>query len=401
MDPISNLKSLLNDGKVIKISNYPKHSVLNELSSQDILLYKRFNVSEIDAFLTPVEEFFIRNHLPYPQIENDKWQLKLEGCFERSGMLSIDDIMGFEWVKRVALIECTGNQRSERKITDSLKILFKYSDIYTFNKLTKILDPMEWKWTLSLLRSTGIRGGNLFGNAQFTGVRLFDVLDKYPLTEDAKEIVFEGMDKGYDTPIQRAKKEAHNFARSFEIQELRKYEPLLCFEMNDASLSIEHGWPLRLIIPGMYGAEQVKWLRRIIATSEKYKGYYQTEYYGYKINGEMVPVHEGRPKSLVIRVLKKHKRVTVYGVAWRGLSPIDRIEVSLDDMKTWNPAQLLCREIDNSWIFWRFELPQDLKGKLVIVPRIFCVNGDCQPLRPGKYSSSYGNNSVVSAVVKI
>jgi hypothetical protein len=171
--------------------------------------------------------------------------------------------------------------------------------------------------------------------------------------------------------------------------------------MNGAPLTREHGYPLRVIIPGIYGGEQVKWLGRIIAVSEKYRGYYQTEYYGYKIDGETVPVHKKRPKSAVIRVLRKKQIITVYGVAWHGSSPINRIEVSVDERKSWNPATLLCKEIDNSWIFWKYEMPQGLKGFVTISPKVFCENGDSQPLEPGKYSSAYGNNSVFSAVVKI
>ena len=404
MDKIPELKSLLNDGEQIPIRNYPKPSGgsnVKEFSSQDILIYKRLDFSRIDTFITPVESFFIRNHLNYPDADVSDWRLKLEGCFRNECMLSMEEIKKFEQMTKVFHVECTGNQRSEKTIIDKFKILYRYSSILSLNKLMKMLDPMQWKWTLSVLRADGIRGGNLISNGVFTGVRLFDVLKKYPLTDNAKEIVFEGMDKGHDTMMQRLGKTNINYARSFEIEELKIYDPILCFEMNGNPLRIEHGFPLRLIIPGMYGGEQIKWLGRIIATSEKYRGYYQTEYYGYKINGETVPVHEVRPKAVVIKVLKKNMEITAYGVAWRGLSPLDRIEVSVDNMNTWDPASLLCREIDNSWIFWKYEIPQRMKGVVTIIPRAFCVNGDCQPLKPDEYSSAYGNNAVVSAVVKI
>ena len=115
----------------------------------------------------------------------------------------------------------------------------------------------------------------------------------------------------------------------------------------------------------------------------------------------MEPVHEQRPKSTVIRVVKKDKKITVFGVAWRGRSPIEKLYVSFDNWKTWHPAKLLCKEVDSSWLFWSYVLPDDLKGSITIYPRVYCKNGDFQPLEPGKYSSAYGNNSVVRATVKL
>jgi len=405
MDPVPELQSLLNDGKSIRIKNYPKKarisSQLEELSFHRYLLHRGLDVTQIDTFITPVNQFFIRNHFEYPEIIMDNWRLKLTGCFEKEAILFMEDLKKFEQVTRICHIECTGNQRSERKLFHSIKRLHQYTNLMTFNLLMKVLDPKQWKWLVSFLRATGIRAGNIFSNGIFTGVRLFDVLKEYPLSRDAKEIVFEGIDKGFDTSLQRVRKEFHHYARSFEIQELQQYEPILCFEMNGAPLTLEHGYPLRLIIPGIYGAEYVKWLGRIIATTEKYKGYFQNHYYGYKIDGEMVPVHEQRPKSMVIKVLKKDNHYLAYGIAWRGTSPIDRIEVSVDDMNTWRPASLLCEEIDHSWVFWRYELPKGLKETNAIIPRVFCINGGCQPLEPGKYSSVYGCNAVVSAVVDL
>jgi len=312
----------------------------------------------------------------------------LTGCFENEALLSMDNLVRFPLVTRVVHIECTGNKRAEISFMANLKGLSRYANFLSFDYLLKLLDPKEWKFWINFVKRTGIRGGLLFSNGVFTGVKLFDILNEYPLRKDAKELVFEGVDKGGETIVQRTRKEDTHYARSWDIEELKKHEPILCFEMNGKPLAIEHGAPLRLVIPGIYGAEQVKWLGRIISTSEKYRGYYQESDYGYRIDGEMVPVHEMRPKAMVIKVLKKNKNILVFGVGWRGQSPIERIEVSVDGMNSWNQALLLCKGVDHSWIFWRFELPKDLKGTVTISPRAFCVNGESQPLKPGKYSFS-------------
>ena len=402
-DPISNLRSLLNDGDPIEIQNFSKRSYKKheELSLHGYQLLLRPDIRNIDTFMTPVENFFVRNHLEPPVVDINKWRLKLQGCFEKEATLSIDDIKGFEVVTRAHIIECTGNQQSERTIRNNFRALFGYINVFSFDQLIQLLDPAYLKWWISFLRRTGLRGGNLISNGIFSGVRLFDVLEKHPLTKYAKEIVFEGMDKGAYTPIQRIRKEPVHYARSWSIKELRKYEPILCFEMNGSPLTTAHGYPLRLIIPGIYGHEQVKWIGRITAIPEKHKGYFQNEHYGYKINGEMIPVHEQRPKSMTFRVVRKGDKITVFGVAWRGMSPIDRVEISVDGMNTWELATLLSREVDTSWLFWEYELPEGLKGNVAIASRVFCVNGDSQPLKPSKYCSVYGCNYVFSVHIKI
>ena len=136
---------------------------------------------------------------------------------------------------------------------------------------------------------------------------------------------------------------------------------ILCFEMNGKKLQPEHGYPLRVIFPGIYGAEHVKWLGKIEAVSEKYRGYYMEKFYTNKIetekNGkaevEHVPVHEKNPKSLATRVLKKERNITVFGVAWGGYKSLKRVDVSIDDGLRWNQSELMCDEIDRGWVFWK------------------------------------------------
>lgn len=410
MDTIPDIQRMLNDGNTVRITNYPKKYPVNNgiyntnLSDiRKITLSEGHDPTEIANFITPVHDFFVRKHFECPNINVDNWRLKLEGLFKNKTALCMEDIKYFEKVTRVTCLECTGNQRFERfQYGKQTTAFLKESSL---NKLNRFLDPIQFPMTLKLLlriiKGLGITGGNLFDTGLFTGVKLFDVLKEYPLQNEVNELVFEGIDCGHDMLSQRISNAKVNFARSFEIQELKNYDPILAFEMNGASLTIEHGYPLRLIIPGVYGAEQVKWLGKIVAVSEKYKGYFQNEYYGYKRDGEMVAVHEQRPKSMVIKVLKRDSKITVYGVAWRGRSPIAKIEVSIDNLRTWVPGIFLCKEKDNSWMFWKYDMPLDQKGKVTIVPRVTCTNGDCQPLKSGRYSTVYGNNSVISAVVKL
>ena len=410
IDPIPNLKTLLNDGKSLPIENYPKKYPANiAIQYSGIRDFKRVFLSlgndptHIDSFITSATKFFRRNHFLMPDIDMAQWCLNLDGCFQQPAGLAMEDIMQFKPVSRVSVMECTGNQRFEKGHYGKQTTAFIRES--TYNKLLRLLDPFQFpitiKLIISIIRGMGLTGGNLFDNGVFTGVKLFDVLEAHPLREDARQLVFEGLDTGYDMLVQRMQKRKIHYARSIDIRELKQYEPILCYAMDGKPLSKSHGGPLRLIIPGMYGAEQVKWLGRIQAIPQDFTGYFQKEYYGYKIDGKTVPVHEQRPKSMVIKVLKKNNCITAFGVAWRGLSPISKVEVSTDGMQTWAPAHLLCREIDHSWLFWKYDVSGNVSGSLTFYPRVTCENGDQQPLNPGQYSTVYGNNAVISATVRL
>ena len=396
--------------KNIRIINYPTiKKSLTQLSFGGKLLYRKFNLAELDEFITPVEKFFVRNHLPMPR-STENWELKLEGRFGGGVELSMDNIKSFPKITRVCALECTGNKlmTNRKTMRKQLNKIFRYFVIMSWAKMYQMLDPGHWKFMFSLFRSTGILTGDMLGNAEFGGARLFDVLKEYSsfLEGFGKELIFEGADRGYDNPIQRMRKEPHNYARSWEVEELWKYEPILCYEMNGEPLTLEHGGPLRLMIPGVYGGEQVKWLNRIVATNKKFRGFYQVEYYGYKVKGEVVPVHEIRPKAMVLRVVRQKGGIMIYGIVMAGRSPIDRIEIEVEKSDgLWGDVSdhvtFLDDQVDFSWIRWAYELPKGLSGKIKITPRAFCVDGTCQPLEDTKYNFPWGCNTVVSVIIEI
>ncbi len=392
----------------IAIINYPRHKQLTHYSPNGFLTIKKWHLSELYSFLTPTEKFFIRSHHRQPQYTK-YWELKLSGCFKNTIILPMSELMKFPEVTRVCTFECSGNKLNttgKSLYTNLKRLCIHYASIMTRNKLLVLMYPNQWRFIISLLRSTGIHTGCLIGTAQFTGVKLFDVLDKLPLAKNAKELVFEGMDSGYDNILQHIKGSAESFARSWNIEELRQYEPILCYRMNGQPLTAEHGYPLRLVIPAIYGSEQIKWLHKIIAIPDEFKGYYQQEYYGHKIDGKMVPVHEMRPKAMVMKVSQEKKQsIVVYGIVTRGLSPIDYVQIKLETKNKYkfNPklATFTNAGVDYAWRFWEFEMPKKAKGKITIIPRAYTVDGECQPLEPDKHSIVYGANAVVPAIINL
>jgi hypothetical protein len=104
------------------------------------------------------------------------------------------------------------------------------------------------------------------------------------------------------------------------------------------------------------------------------------------------------PKSLVCKAIVLDETLEIFGLAWRGLSPVARVDVSLDGGQTWNCADILCDRLDYSWIFWHYTICPIPSRKIIVMPRAFCDDGDKQPLsRPD--SLLYGNNAVISAII--
>jgi DMSO/TMAO reductase YedYZ molybdopterin-dependent catalytic subunit len=117
------------------------------------------------------------------------------------------------------------------------------------------------------------------GTAEWTGVPLTAVLRRAGLKPSAREVIFEGADRGEIKDPTGPAGTVH-YARSLSLQKASE-DVLLVFKMNGALLTPAHGAPLRVIVPGWYGMASVKWLTRIIASAQPYQGYYQTIDYAF------------------------------------------------------------------------------------------------------------------------
>jgi DMSO/TMAO reductase YedYZ molybdopterin-dependent catalytic subunit len=117
------------------------------------------------------------------------------------------------------------------------------------------------------------------GNAEWTGVRLSDVLERAGVRNGAREVILEGADHGEIKEPPRPPGEIH-YTRSVPLEKAQK-DVLLAFAMNGEPLTPSHGFPLRAVVPGWFGMAAVKWLQRIIVTDKPFNGYYQSIDYTY------------------------------------------------------------------------------------------------------------------------
>jgi DMSO/TMAO reductase YedYZ molybdopterin-dependent catalytic subunit len=290
-----------------------------------------FPFSSLDSFLTPNEQFFVRTHFEVPKLEANAWRLKIEGAVNRPFETSFDELRKLPSQKVTALLECSGNSR----------IFLKPPQI-----------GIRWE-----------QGG--VSNAEWTGVPLAAVLERAGVKDNAVEVIFEGADKGSSNPPETKTPGVIHFARGLPLKKAQQRQVLLAFQMNGKELPPEHGFPVRLIVPGWYGMASVKWLQRIIVTDRPFQGFFQT--FAYTIwerrNGlpALVPVTEMQVKAQVARptlneVVAAGSKYRVFGAAWTGGdADVNKVEVSTDGGKRWSEARMLEKPIRYAWRFWEYE----------------------------------------------
>ena len=216
--------------------------------------------------------------------------------------------------------------------------------------------------------------------------------------------MFTGEDRGVQGGVE------HDYQRSLPIAEARRPEVLLVDEMNGEPLQPQHGFPVRLLVPGWYGMTSVKWLRRIEAVADPFEGYQQATAYHYRETGDDpgTPVRgilvrallapPGIPDFFTRRRLVDAGRVTLRGRAWGGRGPIRRVEVGVDG--TWADATLQPPIGEWTWRGWSFDWDAE-PGEHELACRATDANGDVQPLESPWNYQGMGNNGVQTVTVTV
>ncbi|XP_022053143.2 sulfite oxidase, mitochondrial [Acanthochromis polyacanthus] len=275
-----------------------------------------------DSYITPSAFFFKRNHLPVPQVDPASYQLHVEGLPGGALTLSLEDLKTrFPKHTITATLQCAGNRRSE------------------MNKV-KLVKGLNW-------------GIAAISNATWSGARLRDVLLAAGYQPDvaqwARHVQFEGLDTdvtgttyGASVPLNKAVSE--------------EGDVLLAYEMNGEDIPPDHGFPVRVVVPGTVGARNVKWLGKIIVSAEESSSHWQqNDYKGFSpgtdwdtVDFKSAPAIQELPIQSAITtpadsatIDRSDGTLTVKGYAWSGGGrEVVRVDVSLDGGKTWQAAQL-------------------------------------------------------------
>lgn len=291
----------------------------------------------MDNFFTPNDLFFVRNHMPVPDVDVKKHRLMIEGIsIKQPIVLSVEDLKHkFTQVSINATLQCAGNRRVDMA------------------KLKKV-QGLNWK-------------GTAIGNAKWTGVRLREVLIRAgvdPNDKRIKHVIFRGCDMD---------DEGNAYEASITFEKAMRDEVIIAYSMNDQDIPRDHGYPLRLIAPGIVGARQVKYLTSICLSEEESTSHWQKKDYRAlpphiglldHQDFELVPSIQEYPVQSAFcypmgptKISRSEGEFEVRGYAWSGGGRgIIRVEVSPDGGETWQSAQLQQdpnQDMDHMWS-WTF-----------------------------------------------
>jgi hypothetical protein len=203
-------------------------------------------------------------------------------------------------------------------------------------------------------------GGTLIGNTTWTGISLRSLLEEAGIQPEAKYILFLSADD-YETSI---------------TTELAMDESsLIVFEMNGEPLEIKHGFPARLLLPGVYGQKQPKWVTSIRASERDSIGTWEKKGWS---NTAAIQVNSKIETPKLRQIIPAHQPFQITGYAFSDTSGIAGVDVSIDDGETWMPADLLPGPDNGVWTLWHWTWEDPQPGKYVVVARATDGNGQAQ-----------------------
>ncbi len=254
--------------------------------------------------ITPNDDFYVTSYRSPPDIRVDQWLLAVTGLVERPLTLTYPQLLARPAVSEIVTLECVGNGLAADAIS----------------------------------------------TARWEGVPLRTLLEEAGTSAQAADLVFRAAD-GYSDSIPVARASAGDV--------------LVAHRMNGVPLPRGHGFPARIIVPGIYGMKNVQWLTEIEVVEQDYKGYYQQKGWSddaiVKTSSHIdVPGHGG--------VLKGRETV-VQGYAFAGTRGIMRVELSTDGGESWREATLEPEMSSFAWRFWRYRWELPLPGRRSITVR--------------------------------
>jgi len=320
--------------------------------------------------ITPAGLHYLLIHYDIPAVDPNTFQLEIDGAVERPQTLSLDDLRARERVDTPITFECAGNGRA-------------------------LLEPrpVSQPWLTEAV-----------GTAEWGGTPLTPLLEEVGASHKASELLFRALDRGIEGG------EAQTYERALPIGEAR--DAILAYDMNGEPLPPQHGFPLRLVVPGWYGMQNVKWLTRITVLEKPYTGFQNSVAYRiYDQNGEPgEPVTRMLPRSLMVppgvpdfMTRTRHLEpgpTTLTGRAWSGHGSIERVEVSTDGGTTFNAAVLGEPLGPNAWRGWSFTWDAT-PGEHTLSSRATDSSGNTQPLAPPWNLKGYANNAVERTTVQV
>jgi DMSO/TMAO reductase YedYZ molybdopterin-dependent catalytic subunit len=286
--------------------------------------------SEVQSFfmneVTANPDFYrVDINIEAPQVDVSSWSLKVTGLVSSPLTLSYQDVISMPYTEQYNTLECISN----------------------------------------------LIGGDLISNAKWRGVRLSDILNAAGTLQGAVYVVFRCYD-GYDVGI--------------PIDKALQSGTILAYMMNDEPLPKEHGYPLRVIVPGLYGQHNAKWITEIQVVNEVYEGFWQRRGWAndatYKTMSTIV-IPGDSPLRKRFMIAGSDERVEqgvipVAGIAFAGDRGIEKVEVSADGANTWQQASLKDPLSNYTWVLWSMNWNPPTEGSYKLLVRATDGSGNIQ-----------------------
>jgi DMSO/TMAO reductase YedYZ molybdopterin-dependent catalytic subunit len=289
---------------------------------------------------TRVEDAIVLSHLGVPRLAREDWSLAIDGLVARPRTLSFADLMRYEKISVTSVHQCAGSPLAPHEPTQRV-----CNVTWSGARLADVLADCEVRPSARFVWSTGADYG------EFSGVGV----DAYVK----------------DLPLDRVESDV-----------------LLAYEMNGAPLTTEHGFPARLVVPGFYGTNSVKWITRITLAEARASGPFTTRWYNDSVESSResgstgtVPVWAIAPQSVIVApapdaTIRVSETIEIWGWAWAD-GGVSQVEIGIDS-GDWRPAQL---EPASGRAWQRFTLSWTAvkRGPTTLASRAARASGECQP----------------------
>jgi DMSO/TMAO reductase YedYZ molybdopterin-dependent catalytic subunit len=254
--------------------------------------------------ITPNDEFYVTSYRSPPSVDAETWQLTIHGLVERPLTLAYADLLARPAVKEIVTLECVGNRVA----------------------------------------------GDAISTAEWDGVPLKSLLEEAGVSSEAVDVAFRAAD---------------GYSDSIRIERAMAEDVLLAHSMNGVPLPPGHGYPARIIVPGIYGMKQVQWVTGIEVMAQDYRGYYQKQDWSDEavvktMSRIDLPGHGDRLRA---------GDYLVQGLAFAGTRGIHHVEVSADGGETWARATLHPPLAPAAWVFWDYPWRVSQPGRYTLVVR--------------------------------
>jgi sulfane dehydrogenase subunit SoxC len=340
----------------------------SDITLEELQLAARNHALPLEALrhpITPLGLHYLLIHFDIPHVDPAAWRLDVGGRVAQPLTLTLEDVRARPSRTLAVTLECAGNGRA-------------------------LLAPraLSQPWLTEAV-----------GTAEWTGTPLAPILEEAGVLEEAVEVVFTGLDRGVQGDVE------HLYERSLPLAEARRDEMLLAYEVNGQPLPPQHGFPLRLVVPGWYGMTHVKWLRSITVVDEPFRGWQQELAYRLRDSEDDPgrPVTRMLPRSLMVPpgipdFLSRTRFVeagpcVLEGRAWSGWAGVERVEVSIDGGRRWAEAHLDEPVSEFAWRGWTYAWQAE-PGEHELRCRATDAAGNTQPSDPAWNFDGYCNNGV-------